>query len=514
MGLRVGDLNAVRQDLQQINTQIADLHMDEQQSQEFVRIQEEIRRQMSLDNGSFAPKNEQEFLALTKVKLEQDIEEITKLIQKENGEVAVTQSARQEQVTTPPGEPVITDRAAGLLRREPPAFPRLSKRQWKARIKQEEKKRVAYQKDAAKDMEMSRRVSEIGVMPDKRLELYQIYDDYWKLYRDNGWKRKGEDIDQISDPVQREKMQKEQMQEFFRELNNAGCFSEERMHLGDFPLNVAEFSREDIQFTLAHPNEEGVKRILKPLLEFDPKQMMKKFQVHKLKTPEKRAKMIQEFHIEYHKVNSAIQWADKFGKDKMSPEFAREYSFLVSQFNMFSAYIYNPSVPSGTATGEFFDSLKEDYTLLRERLNHEEEFKEISKSVAREPVVEVNVQNAVQMAEQLKAGKLVTDDGRARLLGLEPADLTLQYAKEDLSFYKKMKDIGRQLTRTPALLNLFSPQEAAQLRTLAKEYNAFFQALNDRVESPDTLSCMTRKELQRGFSEPAGYLKKQFSQMD
>lgn len=520
MGFQAGDLEAVRQDLQQIHTQIDNLHMDEQRTQEFAAMQEEIRRQMSLDNGSFAPKNEQEFLALTKVKLEQDIEEITKLIQKENGEVAVTQSARQVQEPVPAQreeQPGVMAKVSGffrnLFKKEEPPFPRLSKRQREAKLKLEEKKDRKYNPGRMAHPAEVMEIQMHGINPaagESRI-LRENFDDYWNLYEQNRWKEIKTDLEKENDPVVRRR----QLQSFFRELGNGNCF--DHVEDGKFDLDVAEFSKEDILFTLAHPNEEGVQRIIKPLMEFNMEKTMKAYKIHALKSTEQKAAMIRKFYEEQHLLLACSQWAEKFGEDKMSPEFYKKYIYKITQFNLLTGYIMDLTIPSDEHSAEeYYDSVKEHMASLEARVEHAEEFKGIASDVKGKEQLFEEAKGAPELVKELQDAKLVTAEGRPRLIGEEPVDVLLRYGEEDLTYYKKMADIGSWLNHVGAAYVQSLPQaEAAEIKQLAREFDALYSTLSGIFEKPEgTTKCLARMMLRKGFSDPLDLMRKQFSQMD
>ena len=520
MGLSATDLNAVRQDLQTINTQIADLHMDEQQSQEFARVQEQIRRELSSGEGSFTATNEQELLALTKVKLEQDLAEIMQMIQSENEEVQVTQSARQVQEPVPAQQeeqPGVMAKVSGffrnLFKKEEPPFPRLSKRQRDAKLKQEEKKDRKYAPGRMAHPEEVVEIQMYGTNPaagESRI-LRENFDDYRNLYEQNRWKEKKTDPGKENDPIVRRR----QLQSFFRELGNGNCF--DHVEDGKFDLDVAEFSKEDILFTLAHPNEEGVQRIIKPLMEFNMEKTMKAYKIHALKSTEQKAAMIRKFYEEQHILLACSQWAEKFGEDKMSPEFYKKYIYKVTQFNLLTGYIMDLTIPSDEhSPEEYYDSVKEHMASLETRVEHAEEFKGIARDVKERERLFDETKEASELVKELRDAKLVTAEGRPRLIGEEPVDVLLRYGEEDLTYYKKMADIGNWLNHGGEAYVQSLPQaEAAEIKQLAREFDALYSALSGIFEKPEgTTKCLARMMLRKGFSDPLDLMRKQFSQMD
>lgn len=519
MGFQAGDLEAAKQDLQQINTQIANLHMDEQQTQQFVAMQEEIRRQMSSENGGFTATNEQEYLALTKVKLEQDVEEITKLVQENNGEVTVTQSARveQEPVAVKKEEPGVLTKVANffrnLFKKKKPPFPKPSKRQQEAIIKREQEKRALYRSEEENAMELSLELRQMNPKPAQVELIQQNYEEYLNLYRQSGWEMSKSPLSKYSNPEERESVMTTQMQAFFRELHNGRCFAEENIKDGQFPLNIAHLSQEDFRFILTHPNEEGVLRVIEPVMEFDIEKMMEEYPVHTLKTTEEMADMIRDFHIKYGGVLiGRVQWADKFGKVKMSPELKKRFSAQTVKFLKFTEYIYSP-LQMHSPTG-MYDALKADVSLLDAKLEHEEELLAMHETVAQEVKVTVDASNAEEMVEKLESGRMVTREGRPRLFGSEPIDQLLLYGEEDLRYYKELSDIGEQLTSPGAhFLDTVSDKRAAEIRTLAAQFKALFEAIDGQFQNLAQSSYDVRLTLEIGFGEPAGHLKKQFSQM-
>lgn len=521
MGNQTDQLNAAKEDLQQIHTQIADLHMDEQQTQAFEQTQEEIRRQLASDQGAFAAKNEMELLALTKVKLEQDIEEITRLIQAENEAAVVTQSARQiqEPVEVPPEENLsILGRIARFFKskskKENAPYPWYTKSQRKALMKREKKIDDRYRQGRQENPEIVMEMLALGEKPNMMYNekcITENYEEYYNMYAQSEWKYKNNSYDDKT-PEELAKIKKSELKSFFRELGNPGCFDE--IEDGTFQLDVYEYSREDLRFLLSHANEEGLRRIHKQLFEFDIKKALKECPLHKMKTKEARADLLRKWYDKYHRVLGVIQFTEKFGMEKMSPEYEKEFKYRAAVFNQFTAYMTNGLVPTNHCTEEIADSILEMLPMMREQIDDEEEMVAIHNEIVRDhKPLQFQGEEPKELFQELQKARLVTEDGRIRLNGMEPQEQIRKFGREDLTFYKRMKDIAIWLQGRPS--EELDGISEGELRAYQDEYHALFSALGERLQGAGGgMSYTIRSELRNGFGGEGGYLNKLFSHME
>lgn len=580
-------------------------------------MDEQLRR----DDGHFSFQTEKDFYMVTKLRLEQEIEELTAAVEKQYSEVKVKERAKEQKLPEETAkkkngmfEGIASEfqkkeekktkaelakikaeqktkaarikaerkaeaariKAEQKVRKEaekaekkgktsPVQNPslvqkyRLTRRQRDARLKladeQDSKWKKEFQQRGIQiEKIMQQNPEKFGggqTIPEVRVEVK--YDELISRYHSAGWRNmKGKkNVDQDSLPKLTEAEEQKELQEFMRELSNAGLIIgiEKNAKLGDvLKMNVSEFSKENILEILENRSSEAVEKFLQPLLDFDPEKFVKRYPIHKM-TEEKRLKYSQEIFEVTHPYLAMVQWAEKFGEYVMTEELKQKYVVAVQKFNLISMWCSYIPLPVPNSFSEMYDL---DISHIERSVGYITHNKEL-RTVAKEAKEEICTQSSGLMMtektleeygidlrdcrylakigdkkeedgykchlskdilDRLKSGdlnlakdllqkvqefSLITKDGRPRLSGDESVEQLLESGKEDLIYYA-------QISEAATLLDVYRKKYEDKLKELGFAKSKEREALRIQIQQAQNIYYATM--VQR-FESPGGTFKNQ-----
>lgn len=461
---------------------------------------------------------------------------------------------------------------------------RLTRRQRDARLKLAEEQNAKWkqefeEREVQVSEEMRQNPQKYGgaqSVPEVRVDVK--YDDLISRYHAAGWrnlKGKKDDVDAL--PKLTEAEEQKELQEFMRELSNAGLIIgiEKNAKLGDvLQMNVSEFSKESILKILENRSSEAVEEFLKPLLEFDPKKFVKRYPIHKM-TEKERIQLSQEIFEATHPYLAMIQWAEKFGEHVMTEELKQRYLIATQKFNLVSMWCSYIPLPVPNSFSEMYDldicniERSAGYTL------HEGKLKTVAQETKRDICAQtpevmmtekdlgkygITLQDfkylakindtreengyrchlsqdildklgagdldlARELLQKVQGFSLITKEGRPRLAGDEPVEQLWEFGKEDLTYYAQISeaavllDIYRKKdkdskTKNLKALGINGSEEKNMLKTQIQQAKNIYLAMKQRFEDPKKSFTQQRMVRIEDVNDANWFLRRQNAELD
>lgn len=571
-------LQQTRTDMTNLTSMISQQNYNETQMRAFNQAVEAAKQQLTSSAGTYSPQNEMEFYALTKAKLELEIEEMERSIYEHTNTVTVEVTESASEQTQAPQETAVESTGVfeaisnwflNIFSSKPdPGYPVLSKRQRDAKLKKLDSDAVKYQaqrdkqsNDAMAAMVKSRR--KYGDLECRKEYVTVSYQEIRDMYVNAGWRP----VERKNTPMPtNEKAIKVEIQRFLRELSNAGCLDAIDED-GNFQLNVGEFSKEDIFAILSERSDEAVRRFMQPYLDFDFKDFYSRYPVASIKDPDQIQEVYRQLFAETHKYQGYLQWFHTFADYIISPQLQKELDIAGAKIAVFSGLAHSIAMPTGISAEEYYkkDILKIDEII--ESFEHASETKamvsDYNERISREhPGVDLTAQQfgeyglknqgvdflagayvfgeartdkhlpfevetleairdrdvptLTALVEKMKNAKYVTEAGRPRLCGVEPMEQILRFGAEDFEYYA-------ELARTAFLLNsVIETDEVAgiaggdleQIKSTIQEIMNLYSAMADRLNFERIQQTAVENVLSNKIPDVNWFLRKQNAQMD
>ncbi len=562
----MNDTRQIQQQIDELNLRIDAKLTSEDRAIDAVRFREEARRMLAEGQTEQESLDELENFIFTREQLRLQLEAAQLHAQQNAGDVQIVGTAAQEMEAPREIErPNVFVRFGRWVKSifsrktpDPSEIPVRSKKERDAAIKQMRKEEAEFESEKIKQHKEAAAIREKLAKKGTTLEDIRMgtpifedvgYTELMNAFRAANWDSTAKPR---SDYSSEEEYIKANFQYFLGQLTNRNILSvpvgeDETRDATDgdvLHMLVDAFSREQILRLIGHCDHDTIVEFMRPLLEFDMQDFLKRFPVHKKQSEESRLKMLPGYALECRRFIGYLQWGQCYALQHFTKEerdkFERAQAHLARIRGVANRIGFDFRAPNFSYTEELGMRLKE-YDDSEKCIEHKDELLAIYTDVCGEkvdrdwqgaqalrdrgygafsnimPVPSAEMNEKVQNFDrqtledaiiEIERFSLVTESGRPRLLGLETCEQLLRYGRIDLDYYfniLRSASVVQAMFRDGNPFAHISTERRNALLSQVDRIRLIYSALEDRLSVSGKTAIDARDTLSEGGAHTASF---------